>query len=90
MSANSTRSETELQIFERSGSVRERASGTHILFAVLATFYWCIIIGSHQLTPFCYLRARSERNVGNNLFCMNSFAQTLLQPAIINDFQCWN
>ena len=68
MSTNSTRSENELQIFGPSGNVRARDSGTHKLFAVLTTFYWCEIIGAHQLALFRNLRARSERNVGNNQF----------------------
>ena len=66
MSANRTRSESELEIFGWSGSVRARAIGTHMFFAVLTTFYWCEIIGAHQLDLFRNLRVRSERNVVNN------------------------
>ena len=73
MSANSMRSETVLEIFGWSGSVRARANGTHMLFAVLSTFYCCKIIGARQLALFRNFRARSERNVGNNhsIFTIN-------------------
>ena len=79
--------ETELEIFGRSGSVRARASGTQMLFAVLTTFHWCKIIGAHQLAPFRNLGACSERDVGNTLilvsFCANKQAKCLRLEACL-------
>ena len=46
-------------------NIRARAIGTHMLFAVFTTFYWCEIIGAHQLALLPNLRARSELIIGN-------------------------
>ena len=65
MSATSTFSDTAAPFKNLKLSFRARAIGTHMLFAVLTTVYWCKIIGTHQLAFFRNLRAHSERNVGN-------------------------
>ena len=44
-----------------------RAIGTYMLFAVLITFYWCEIIGAHQLALFRNFGARSELELQTGL-----------------------
>ena len=46
-------------------NLKARAIDTHMLFAVLTAFYWCEIIGDHQLALFRNLRARSKLIIGN-------------------------
>ena len=60
-------------------NVRACAIGTHMLFGVLITFYWCEIIGAYQLALFRNLRARSELIIGNtHLVYTNWLVRSLL------------
>ena len=68
MSATSTCSDTAAPPKNFELSFRARTIGTHILFAVLTTFYWCEIIEDHQLALFRNFMARSKLIIGKNQY----------------------